>query len=74
MWSGWRGKNLITIEGFIWVDSLKIGCTNYNPYLVKDYKIVRDSLNEPLKDAQLSLQLFEAQCKALIELQTLIRL
>lgn len=43
-----------------------------NPYhhLVKDYKIVRDSLNDPLKDAQLSLQLFEEQRKALADLDT----
>ncbi|CAG1021455.1 partial ATP-dependent DNA helicase RecQ, partial [Patescibacteria group bacterium] len=35
-----------------------------NPYhrLVKDYKLVRDSVNNPLADARLALQLFQEQC------------
>ena len=38
-----------------------------NPYhrLVKDYKLVRDSLNEPLTDARLALVLFAEQQQAL---------
>ncbi|MCH9698605.1 MAG: RecQ family ATP-dependent DNA helicase, partial [Gammaproteobacteria bacterium] len=37
-----------------------------NPYhrLVKDYKLVRDSLNDPLADAKLALTLFEDQWTA----------
>ncbi|MGR9014271.1 MAG: DEAD/DEAH box helicase, partial [Gammaproteobacteria bacterium] len=38
-----------------------------NPYhrLVKDYKLVRDSLNDPLSDARLALSLFHDQWEAL---------
>lgn len=38
-----------------------------NPYhrLVKDYKLVRDSVNDPLADARLALQLFQEQCAVL---------
>ena len=38
-----------------------------NPYhrLVKDYKLVRDSVNDPLADARLALSLFQEQCVAL---------
>ncbi len=38
-----------------------------NPYhrLIKDYKLVRDSLNDPLADARLALQLFADQYQAL---------
>ncbi|WP_446891780.1 RecQ family ATP-dependent DNA helicase [Aeromonas veronii] len=41
-----------------------------NPYhrLVKDYKLVRDTLNDPVADAKLALQIFSEQ---LISLQTL---
>jgi ATP-dependent DNA helicase RecQ len=40
-----------------------------NPYhrLVKNYKLVRDSLNDPLADAKLALSLFEDQWHALQE-------
>jgi len=38
-----------------------------NPYhhLVKDYKLVRDSINDPLADARIALVLFAEQCLAL---------
>ena len=38
-----------------------------NPYhrLVKDYKLVRDSLNDPLADARLAMSLFQDQWVAL---------
>ncbi|WP_305908033.1 RecQ family ATP-dependent DNA helicase [Methylomarinum sp. Ch1-1] len=40
-----------------------------NPYhrLVKNYKLVRDSLNDPLADAKLALSLFQDQFQALRE-------
>jgi ATP-dependent DNA helicase RecQ len=43
-----------------------------NPYhrLVKNYKLVRDSLNDPLADAKLALVLFEDQWQALQQQQT----
>jgi len=42
-----------------------------NPYhrLVKDYKLVRDSLNDPLADARLAMSLFQDQWTALQEQQ-----
>jgi ATP-dependent DNA helicase RecQ len=42
-----------------------------NPYhrLVKDYKLVRDSLNDPLADARLAITLFQDQWVALQEQQ-----
>ncbi|MDI1276199.1 RecQ family ATP-dependent DNA helicase [Methylobacter sp.] len=42
-----------------------------NPYhrLVKDYKLVRDSLNDPLADARLALSLFHDQWEALQQQQ-----
>ena len=42
-----------------------------NPYhrLVKDYKLVRDSLNDPLADARLAISLFHDQFEALREQQ-----
>lgn len=42
-----------------------------NPYhrLVKDYKLVRDSLNDPLADARLAISLFHDQCEALQQQQ-----
>ena len=42
-----------------------------NPYhrLVKDYKLVRDSLNDPLADARLAISLFQDQWVALQEQQ-----
>ena len=42
-----------------------------NPYhrLVKDYKLVRDSLNDPLADARLAMSLFQDQWDALQEQQ-----
>lgn len=38
-----------------------------NPYhkLVKDYKLVRDTLNDPVNDAKLSMQIFSEQLTAL---------
>ncbi len=44
-----------------------------NPYhrLVKDYKLVRDSLNDPLADARLAMSLFQDQWAALQEQQHL---
>ncbi len=47
-----------------------------NPYhrLVKDYKLVRDSLNDPLADAQLALSLFRDQWEALQQQQATDRL
>ena len=40
-----------------------------NPYhrLIKDYKLVRDSINDPVNDAKLSLQVFTEQICALQE-------
>lgn len=42
-----------------------------NPYhrLVKDYKLVRDSINDPLADARLTVSLFQDQWQALQEQQ-----
>ncbi|QFY88226.1 RecQ family ATP-dependent DNA helicase [Magnetovirga frankeli] len=42
-----------------------------NPYhrLVKDYKLVRDSRNDPLADARLALRLLRDQCQSLSERQ-----
>ncbi|MGZ4957569.1 MAG: RecQ family ATP-dependent DNA helicase, partial [Methylobacter sp.] len=42
-----------------------------NPYhrLVKDYKLVRDSLNDPLADARLAVSLFHDQWEALQQQQ-----
>ncbi|UFH51292.1 RecQ family ATP-dependent DNA helicase [Pseudomonas sp. KNUC1026] len=44
-----------------------------NPYhrLVKDYKLVRDTLNSPLADCRLTLSLFNDQRQAFAELQEL---
>ena len=54
------------------IDTLQLSPIAFpqNPYhsLVKDYKLVRDSINDPLKDAQLSLRLFKDQRDALISL------
>ena len=56
------------------IDTLQLSPIAFpqNPYhsLVKDYKLVRDSINDPLKDAQLSLRLFNDQRDALIALNT----
>jgi len=56
------------------IDTLQLSPIAFpqNPYhsLVKDYKLVRDSINDPLKDAQLSLRLFKDQRDALISLNT----
>lgn len=50
------------------VDTLELSPLAFpaNPYhsLVKDYKLVRDTRNDPLKDAQLSLQLWRDQYAA----------
>lgn len=42
-----------------------------NPYhrLVKDYKLVRDALNDPLADARLALRLFKEQWQVLTDQQ-----
>ena len=54
------------------IDTLQLSPIAFpqNPYhsLVKDYKLVRDSINDPLKDAQLSLRLFKDQRDALVAL------
>ena len=56
------------------IDTLQLSPIAFpqNPYhsLVKDYKLVRDSINDPLKDAQLSLRLFKDQRDALDALNT----
>lgn len=56
------------------IDTLQLSPIAFpqNPYhsLVKDYKLVRDSINDPLKDAQLSLRLFKDQRDALVSLHT----
>jgi ATP-dependent DNA helicase RecQ len=56
------------------IDTLELSPIAFpqNPYhsLVKDYKLVRDSINDPLKDAQLSLRLFRDQRDALDALNT----
>ncbi|QRM18998.1 RecQ family ATP-dependent DNA helicase [Dechloromonas sp. TW-R-39-2] len=50
------------------VDTLELSPIAFpaNPYhsLVKDYKLVRDARNDPLKDAQLSLKLWQDQYAA----------
>lgn len=50
------------------VDTLELSPLAFpaNPYhsLVKDYKLVRDARNDPLKDAQLSLRLWQDQYTA----------
>lgn len=56
------------------VDTLELSPIAFpaNPYhsLVKDYKLVRDSRNDPLKDAQLALRLWQDQYAAFEELKT----
>lgn len=56
------------------IDTLQLSPIAFpqNPYhsLVKDYKLVRDSINDPLKDAQLSLRLFKDQRDAFVFLNT----
>ncbi|ADL55453.1 RecQ family ATP-dependent DNA helicase [Gallionella capsiferriformans] len=51
------------------IDTLQLSPIAFpqNPYhsLIKDYKLVRDSINDPLKDAQLSFKLFNDQRDAL---------
>jgi ATP-dependent DNA helicase RecQ len=46
-------------------------CFPENPYhkLLKDYKIVRDSLNDPVADCRLCAQLLADESKALVSLQ-----
>lgn len=55
------------------VDTLELSPIAFpqNPYhsLVKDYKLVRDARNDPLKDAQLALKLWRDQFEALRLLQ-----
>lgn len=55
------------------VDTLELSPLAFpaNPYhsLVKDYKLVRDSRNDPLKDAQLAFKLWSDQRRAFLELQ-----
>lgn len=55
------------------VDTLELSPIAFpaNPYhsLVKDYKLVRDSRNDPLKDAQLALRLWQDQYAAFEELK-----
>ena len=55
------------------VDTLELSPLAFpeNPYhsLVKDYKLVRDSRNDPLKDAQLSFRLWSDQRDAFAALQ-----
>ncbi|MBN8734133.1 MAG: RecQ family ATP-dependent DNA helicase [Acidobacteria bacterium] len=55
------------------VDTLELSPIAFpaNPYhsLVKDYKLVRDSRNDPLKDAQLALRLWRDQYAAFEELK-----
>ncbi len=54
------------------IDTLQLSPIAFpqNPYhsLVKDYKLVRDTINDPLKDAQLSLRLFKDQRDSLVAL------
>ena len=54
------------------VDTLELSPLAFpaNPYhsLVKDYKLVRDARNDPLKDAQLALKLWQDQYVALAAL------
>jgi ATP-dependent DNA helicase RecQ len=42
-----------------------------NPYhrLVKDYKLVRDSMSDPVADARLAAVLFEEQCASFLDLR-----
>lgn len=49
--------------GTLWLSPLAFP---QNPYhrLVKDYQLIRDSRNDPLKDAQLSFRLFHDQVEA----------
>ena len=55
------------------VDTLELSPLAFpeNPYhsLVKDYKLVRDARNDPLKDAQLSFRLWSDQREAFVALQ-----
>lgn len=52
------------------IDTLYLSPLAYpaNPYhrLVKDYQIVRDSINDPVQDAKLAGRVFVEQCEALI--------
>src|ERR1700674_616149 len=55
------------------VDTLELApiAFPFNPYhkLVKDYKLVSDSRNDPLQDAELSFELFKDEIHALEEFQ-----
>ncbi len=55
------------------VDTLELSPIAFpqNPYhsLVKDYKLIRDTRADPLKDAQISLRLWQDQFKAFTALQ-----
>jgi ATP-dependent DNA helicase RecQ len=56
------------------VDTLRLSPIAFpqNPYhrLVKDYKLLSDSCSDPLRDCRLSLQLFQDEHDALLELGT----
>ena len=63
----------LTLNRLPTVDTLELSPLAFpaNPYhsLVKDYKLVRDSRNDPLKDAQLAFRLWVDQRTAFLELQ-----
>ncbi len=63
----------LKLNGLPAVDTLELSPIAFpaNPYhsLVKDYKLVRDSRNDPLKDAQLALRLWQDQYVAFEELK-----
>lgn len=62
----------LALHGLPVIDTLWLSPLAFprNPYhrLVKDYKLVRDSLNDPLKDAQLAFRLFGDQVEAFEQL------
>ncbi|CAK14830.1 RecQ family ATP-dependent DNA helicase [Pseudomonas entomophila] len=62
----------MTLHGLPTLDTLQLSPLAFprNPYhrLVKDYKLVRDTLNSPLADCHLTLTLFNDQCEAFAQL------
>lgn len=68
-----RHKNTMALFDLPCIDTLRLSPLAFpqNPYhrLIKDYKLIRDSLNSPLSDCHATLVLFEDQQKAFTLLQ-----
>lgn len=67
-----QASNML-LHGLPSIDTLRLSPLAFprNPYhrLVKDYKLVRDTLNSPLADCRLTLTLFNDQRQAFAQLQ-----